>query len=163
MKNFFRSFDFPLMEENIDKDDIKVVIDFIKKLPRLTSGEKVKLFEKKWSQWLGVKYSVFVNSGSSANLLTIAALKIFANKDSKKRNEIIVPPLTWNSDILSVIRNGFKPKFCDVNFSNLSMNLEDIKKKINKKTIAVFLSHIQGFNALDAEFINLKEKKNIFN
>ena len=60
-----------LMQNNITDLDINVLISFLKRKPRLTSGQKVLEFEKKWSKWLGVKYSVFVNSGSSANLLSI--------------------------------------------------------------------------------------------
>ena len=71
------------------------------------SGQKnpkskyVKKFENKWSKWLGVKYSVFVNSGSSANLVTISILKMLY-----KKNEIILPSLTWVSDVNSVILNN---------------------------------------------------------
>ena len=95
-------FSHPLMHDNFTKADISAVIKLLKKKRIiLTQSENVKKFEKKWSNWLGVKYSVFVNSGSSANLLTIAALKILHQK--KNKNEIIVPTLTWVSDINSVI------------------------------------------------------------
>ena len=63
---------YPLMHNNITKNDINQVISFLKKNPVLTQSKKVEKFEKSWSKWLGVKYSVFVNSGSSANFLTIA-------------------------------------------------------------------------------------------
>ena len=89
-----------------------------------------------------IKISAFVNSGSSANFITLSILKAL-NKNDKK--EIIVPTLTWVSDINSVILNGFKPVL-DVNLSNLSMNDEEVIKKINKKTLGVFITHAQGFN-----------------
>ena len=146
----------PLMSNNITLDDINKVINFLKKKPILTQNKKVKEFEKKWSKWLGVKYSVFVNSGSSANFLTIAALKNFTNK-----KEIIVPSLTWISDIVSVIQNGFKPIFTDINLSNLSMREEDIISKINKNTAAVFLTHAQGFNGLNNKILKILKKKKI--
>ena len=146
----------PLMSNNITLDDINKVINFLKKKPILTQNKKVKEFEKKWSKWLGVKYSVFVNSGSSANFLTIAALKNFTNK-----KEIIVPSLTWISDIVSVIQNGFKPIFTDINLSNLSMKEEDIISKINKNTAAVFLTHAQGFNGLTNKILKILKKKKI--
>ena len=85
----------------------------------------VKEFEEKWSRWQGIKYSVFVNSGSSANLLSMAILKTkFPNG-----GEVIVPPLTWVSDISSVIQNGFKPVFIDINPRTLAI---DTKKTISK-------------------------------
>ena len=142
------------MSNNITQDDINKVINFLKKKPILTQNKKVKEFEKKWSKWLGVKYSVFVNSGSSANFLTIAALKNFTNK-----KEIIVPSLTWISDIVSVIQNGFKPIFTDINLTNLSMREEDIISKINKNTAAVFLTHAQGFNGLNNKILKILKKK----
>jgi CDP-6-deoxy-D-xylo-4-hexulose-3-dehydrase len=81
------------------------------------------------------------------------------NKD-KKKNEIIVPPLTWVSDINSIIFNGFKPVFCDINLENLSISESELSKKINIKTAAVFITHAQGFNGLTEKIVKLlKEKK----
>ena len=153
-------FKHSLMSNNFTKSDMNEVKKFINhKNITLTQSKKVKEFEKKWSRWLGAKYSVFVNSGSSANYITISALKII-NKN-KIKNEIIVPTLTWVSDINSVIMNGFKPVFVDINFSNLSMNVEEILKKISKKTLAVFITHAQGFNGLNNKLLQVLKKKKI--
>ena len=151
-------FKHTLMENNISKNDISVVIKFLKNNKKriFTQSKKVFQFEKKWSQWLGVNYSVFVNSGSSANFLTMNAVKILYGK-----GEVIVPPLTWSSDIVSVINNNFKPVFVDINLSNLAMNTSEIIKKITKKTKAVFLTHAQGFNGLDEKLIKILKKKKI--
>ena len=150
----------PLMHNNISGHDLSCVKRFFdqRKLI-LTQSKKVSEFEKKWSKWLNVKYSTFVNSGSSANFITISILK-FLNKN-KKKNEIIVPSLTWISDISSVILNGFKPVFVDINLKNLSMNNDEVLKKINKKTLAVFITHAQGFNGLDLKLLNTLKRKNI--
>lgn len=68
---------FPLMRNNILREDLDAVIEHLKQDdPILTNGENVREFEAEWSKWLGVKYSIFVNSGASANLLTMAILKI---------------------------------------------------------------------------------------
>ena len=147
-----------LMQENITKNDLNVVINFLKKKPRLTASKKVLEFEKKWSKWLGTKYSLFVNSGSSANLISIASLKIL-NKNLDK-NEIIVPSLTWSSDIASIIHCGFKPIFADVQYDTLCSNLENIKNKITKKTLAIFYTHAQGFDGFDENFLDFVQKKN---
>ena len=153
-------FSHPLMHDNFTKSDIKAVIKFLKKKNIiLTQSKNVKKFEYQWSKWLGVKYSVFVNSGSSANLLTIAALKILNKK--KNKNEILVPTLTWVSDINSVILNNFKPVFVDINPRNLCMSENEIYKKVNKKTLAVFLTHAQGFNGLSSKLISFLKKKKI--
>ena len=154
MKSFFH----PLMENNITKQDISSIFTFLKKNKKriFTQSEKVSQFEKAWSQWLGVKYSIFVNSGSSANLLTLLAVKILYGK-----GEIILPTLTWISDIASAIQNGFKPVFVDINPKNLCMDENDIIKKISKNTKAVFITHAQGFNGLSNNLIKILKKKRI--
>ena len=78
-----------------------------------------------------------------------------------KKKDLIVPSLTLVSDINSVIMNNFKPKFVDINLNNLSMDLNDVRKKINKDTAAVFLTHAQGFNGLNQEFLNFLKRKKI--
>ncbi|MFL2876006.1 MAG: DegT/DnrJ/EryC1/StrS family aminotransferase [Candidatus Pelagibacter sp.] len=152
-------FKHALMHNNFTKSDMQSVQKLLKaKNIILTQSSKVREFENKWSNWLGTKYSVFVNSGSSANFISLSILKSL-NKD-KKKNEIIVPTLTWVSDINSVLINGFKPVFVDINLSNLSMNNEEVLKKINKKTLAVFITHAQGFNGFTDNLLKkLKEKK----
>ena len=140
-------FTHQLMNNNYTNKDISAVKKFLKnKDVILTQSTKVQEFEKKWSKWLGVKYSTFVNSGSSANFITISILK--AMNKNKKKNEIIVPSLTWVSDINSVLMNGFKPVFVDIDLDTLSMSSKQVIKKINKKTLAVFITHAQGFNGL---------------
>ena len=148
----------PLMDNNITKIDLNDVKKLIsKKNPILTQSKQVMEFERKWSRWLGVKYSTFVNSGSSANFISISVLK--AQNKNKNKNEIIVPTLTWVSDINSVILNDFKPVFVDIDLKNLSMNVEDVINKISKKTLAVFITHAQGFNGLSSKLLNILKKK----
>ena len=149
-----------LMNNNFSNSDIAQVKNFLKsKNIILTQSKKVEEFEKKWSKWLGVKYSTFVNSGSSANYISISILKVL-NKN-KKKNEIIVPSLTWVSDINSVIMNGFKPVFVDIDLSTLSTSTEEIIKKISKRTLAVFITHAQGFNGLTDKLLKYLKKKDI--
>ena len=149
-----------LMHNNFDKNDFKEVKKLLNQTnPVLTQSKKVEEFEKKWSKWLNVKYSTYVNSGSSANFISISILK--ALNKNKKKNEIIVPSLTWVSDINSVIMNNFKPVFVDIDLKNLSMNIEQVKKKINKKTLAIFITHAQGFNGLNKDLIKIIKKKKI--
>ncbi len=156
MKKINKMFSHKLMEDNINSKDIKVLTDFIKKKPIFTNNKKVLEFEKAWSNWLGVKYSIFVNSGSSANLLSIAYLK-----NKFKQGEVIVPTLTWSSDIASVFHNNLKPVFVDIDLKNLAISFEEIKKKITKNTVAIFLTHILGINGLTNEIIKFCKKKKI--
>ena len=146
------------MRNNILREDLDAVIEHLKQDdPILTHGPNVRAFEDEWSEWLGVKYSVFVNSGASANLLTMAILKI----RYPEGGEIIVPPLTWISDIASVIQNGFTPVFVDIDPYTLGMKDDDVLSKINSKTRAVFITHVQGFDALTDKLIKELKKRNI--
>ena len=150
-------FSHPLMHNNFSRSDMYVAIKLLKqKNKTLTQSAKVMEFERKWSRWLGVKYSVFVNSGSSANLLTMNVLKILYGK-----GEVILPTLTWVSDINSVIQNNLKPVFVDINPKNLCMSVDQIIKKVNSKTLAVFMTHAQGFNGLNSKLLTFLKKKKI--
>ena len=154
MNNFY----LPLMSDNIDKEDVNALIDFLSQdqIPKLTNGPKVVEFENKWGEWLGTKYNLMVNSGASANELTMLALN-YIHGDG----EIIIPPLTWISDISSVIFSGFKPVFCDINLKNFSFDIEQLKQAITPNTNAIFLTHVLGINGLTDELLQLCKEKNI--
>ena len=146
------------MRNNILREDLDAVIEYLKQDdPILTNGANVRAFEEEWSEWLGTKYSVFVNSGASANLLTMAILKI----KHPEGGEVIVPPLTWVSDISSVLQNGFTPVFVDIDPYSLAMDTEQVLSKITDKTKAVFLTHVQGFNGLTDKLISKLKENNI--
>ena len=148
----------PLMHNNFTRADKNAAIKLLRmKNKNLTQSKYVKRFEEAWSKWLGVKYSVFVNSGSSANLLTMTALKILYGK-----GEILLPALTWISDVSSVIQNNFKPVFVDIDPRNLCMSEKEIFKRINKNTLAVFITHAQGFNGLSSKLIHFLKKKEYY-
>ena len=140
----------PLMQNNITREDLDAVIKHLQQdEPLLTQSKNVKAFEEEWAEWLGVKYSVFVNSGSSANQLTLAALRL----KYPEGGEVIVSPIGWVSDIAAVIQAGFIPVFADINPKHLGMDTKKIISKLNKNTKAVLLTHVQGFNALSDELL----------
>ena len=151
-------FYLPLMNDNIDREDINSVIDFLSqdKIPKLTNGPKVVEFENAWGKWLGTKYNLFVNSGASANELTMLALAHLVGE-----GEIIVPPLTWISDISSVLFAGHKLVFVDVNLTNLSFDIEKLKSAINPNTKAIFLTHVLGINGLTNDLLKICKDNNI--
>jgi CDP-6-deoxy-D-xylo-4-hexulose-3-dehydrase len=149
---------FPLMRNNIAREDLDALIEHLKQDdPILTNGPNVRAFEQEWNDWLGTKYSVLVNSGASANLLTLAILKL-RHPDG---GEVIVPPLTWVSDIASVLQNGFTPVFVDIDPSTLAMDSSKIINALTKRTRAVFLTHVQGFNGLSDELLRHLEHANV--
>lgn len=145
------------MKNNISRADLAAVIDFLRRDdPVLTQSSQVQEFEREWSEWLGAKHSVFVNSGSSANLLTITALREHCGL-----GEIIVPTLTWVSDIASVIQCGFKPVFVDIDRRTLGMDNAQIMSKLAPQTKAVFLTHVLGYNALSQALLDELAARNI--
>ena len=147
----------PLMQNNITRADLDAAIAFLQQDdPILTQSKQVQAFEKEWSEWVGVKYSVFVNSGSSANQVTMCALR-----ETYGVGEVIVPALTWVSDIASVIQAGLKPVFVDINPRTLGMDIDQIIEKITPQTKAVFLTHVLGYNALNQRLLDELEARNI--
>ena len=152
------SYNIPLMSDNVTREDINELITFLQQdpLPRLTNGPKVEEFERAWSDWLGVKHSIFVNSGTSANYMTMQLLRYLHGPC-----DIIVPPLTWVSDIASVINNGHNPVFVDINLSNLSFDINKLKEAITSNTKAIFLTHVLGLNGITDELLALCSDKNI--
>ena len=106
--------------------------DFVLNSNRFTNGPKVKEFENLWSDWLGVNHSVMVNSGASANFISIAMVKELVGE-----GEVIVPPLGWVSDVSSIAQLGMTPVFVDVDMSNFNITAENIKRAITSKTKAI--------------------------
>jgi len=140
---------WPLMRNNISRGDLDAVIRFLEQDdPILTQSAEVAAFEREWAGWLGVKHCVFVNSGSSANLITMAALR-----ESAGAGEIIVPTLTWVSDIASVLQCGFEPVFVDIDPQTLGMDLDQVIDSITPRTKGIFLTHILGYDALSDAFL----------
>jgi len=114
-----------LVKDTIDNKDIDRLVDWLKTYPRLSKGPITLEFENKFSNWLGTKYSVFVNSGSSANLLMLSTLK---QGNYLKNNKIVVPSTAWATDLAPVIQLGLEPILCDSNMEDLSADLEHLEK-----------------------------------
>jgi CDP-6-deoxy-D-xylo-4-hexulose-3-dehydrase len=146
------------MKNNISRSDLDALISYLQQDdPKLTHGPLVRKFEEEWSKWLGVKHSVMLNSGASANLLSMTALKILYPEGG----EVIVPPMAWVSDVAAILQNNFTPVFCDIKLNNLALDIEDVKRKITPKTKAILLIHILGYNGLSEELIQICKEKNI--
>jgi CDP-6-deoxy-D-xylo-4-hexulose-3-dehydrase len=149
---------WPLMRNNIAREDLDAVCDFLRQDdPVLTQSANVRAFEEEWSRWLGVKHSVFVNSGSSANLLTLAALRELYGPGG----EVIVPTITWVSDIAAVLHCGFTPVFVDIDPRTLGMDNGQVLAKITPRTRAVFLTHVLGYNALTRRLLDELRRRDI--
>lgn len=147
---------WPLMYNNITEGDADALVQFLSQrpLPILTNNKKVREFEKEWGKWLGTKFNVFVNSGSSANIITLAVL---ATTLDPKRREVIVSPLNWVSDISAILHAGLIPVFCDIDPRTLALDENEVEKKITERTGAILLTHILGYNGLTQKIKDLAE------
>jgi CDP-6-deoxy-D-xylo-4-hexulose-3-dehydrase len=149
---------WPLMRNNIARQDLDAVCNLLRQDdPVLTQSANVRAFEDEWSRWLGVKHSIFVNSGSSANLVTLAALRELYGPGG----EVIVPTITWVSDIASVLHCGFEPVFVDIDPRTLGMDNEQVLAKLTPRTRAVFLTHVLGYNALSRRLLDELRRRDV--
>lgn len=116
---------YALAERTIDETDIAELIDWLKTNPQLTQGPLVKQFEKTWSAWLGREYSVFVNSGSSANLVMYYALLLAGRL---KNNKVIVPAASWATTVAPAIQLGFEPIMCESDWQTFGLDLQHLEQ-----------------------------------
>ncbi|MBQ9273342.1 MAG: DegT/DnrJ/EryC1/StrS family aminotransferase [Succinivibrio sp.] len=144
------------MSNNIIPADIEALIAFLRTSNRFTNGPKVREFEDAWSDWLGVRHSLMVNSGSSANFITMSVLR-----DLYGPGEVIVPPITWESDLAAVFAAGLTPVFADVTLHNLALDEAAVMRVLSPKTRAVFLTHVLGFNGLSQSMLDLLAQRGI--
>ena len=149
-----------LVNDTINKKDIDRLIGWLKTYPRLTKGPVTKQVEDKWSKWIGRKYSVFCNSGSSANLLMLLALMEMGrlNKD----DSVVVPALAWATDLSPVMQLGLNPIICDVNLEDLSVDLHQLEQIfINDRPKALMLVSVLGLVPKMDKIVNLCEKHGV--
>jgi len=149
----------PLVKDTINKEDIDNLIEWLKTYPKLTKGEKTIEFEKLWSKWLGIKYSVYINSGSSANLAMIYAL-LQSNK--LKNNKIILPSVSWVTTVSPAIQLGMTPILCECDRDTLGLDinhLESLCKEHNPSVI--MLVHVLGFPNKMKEIKEICNKYNV--
>lgn len=116
-----------LAEDTITAKDYDRLGEWLQTYPRLTKGEQTVMFEAQWAAAMGTKYAVFVNSGSSANLLMIYAL-IAQGRFKNKMPKVVVPALSWITDISPVIQFGLEPVLVDCNLEDLSVDIIDLER-----------------------------------
>jgi CDP-6-deoxy-D-xylo-4-hexulose-3-dehydrase len=151
---------YPLLENAFSNFDILKGVNVLLSR-RITMSKITKKFEMQFGKFIGSKYCLMVNSGSSANLLAFFAL---INPKKKKKleqgDECLVPAVCWSTSLWPIIQSGLKPRFIDVELNTFSPSLEIIKKNINKKTKAVILINILGnCSEMDSirDFLNKKK------
>ena len=153
-------FKYKLAENTIDKSEITKLSKWILKSKKFTLGDKTKEFQNKFSKYLGVKNSVLVNSGSSANLLIAQSLL----ESGYLRNKLIIAPaLSWSTTVSPFIQLGYQVKLCDCSLENLGMDIKHLEYLCKKfKPSAIILVHVLGHSNNMKEILNICKKYKIY-
>jgi CDP-6-deoxy-D-xylo-4-hexulose-3-dehydrase len=150
-----------LVSDTIDKTDVNKLINWLSQdeIPRLTKGDITVDFENKWSKKIGVKSTTFVNSGSSAILLTLASLK---ESGKLKNHKIVVPSLSWLTDVSSPMQLGMDVVLCDCNLEDLSIDINHFKQIIKDEDPgSLILVSVLGLVPNMKEIIDICNENNI--
>lgn len=151
---------YHLAEDTIDNKDVDQLIDWLKTYPRLTKGKVTIQFEEKWSKWLGSEYSVFCNSGSSANLLMYATL-LYSNQ--LKNKKVIVPSVGWVTSIAPAMQFGFEPIMCEADPDTYGLDLDHLEKLLQEhQPSTVLLVQVLGVPHKMDRLMALKKKHGFF-
>jgi CDP-4-dehydro-6-deoxyglucose reductase, E1 len=148
-----------LIKDTIDNKDVDNLIEWLKTYPRLTKGAKTLEFESQFAEWIGTKHAVFVNSGSSANLLMVYALKYLG---ALTNNKIVVPSLSWATDLAPVLQYDIEPVLVDCNLDNLSVDLEHLEEVFKTENPdAMILVSVLGLSPDIDKIVELCDKYNV--
>ena len=151
------NFSWPLMHDNVSRQDLDALIAYLSRAnPRLTHGPQVQDFEHKWAEWVGTAEAVMVNSGSSANDLTMLALR-----EMYGDGEVILSPLGWVSDVAAILHAGLRPIFVDIDPVTLGPASDQVLASLSDRTRAVLMVHILGLNALTSEVVQGCQTANV--
>ena len=130
---------------------------------QITMSVLTKKFEKEFARYVGAKYALMVNSGSSANLLAFFALiNPMKNKKLKFGDECLIPSLCWSTSLWPIVQSGLKPKFIDIDKKTLNISIEQIKKQITKKTKAIMAVHVLGNSTNMDELKKITKNRKIY-
>ena len=129
----------------------------------VTMGSKVKQFEEKFAKYIGTKHAIMVNSGSSANLLSLAILTnpSFSQK-LNSGDEVITPALTWSTTVYPIVNNGLKPVFVDVDPLTFCLDENKIEEAISKNTKAIMPVHLLGNTANMSKIRDIANRHDLF-
>ena len=154
MKKLF----YPLVKNPFSEKDIQEGIKVLKS-KQLTLGSQTHALENYFKKKFKVKFNAMVNSGSSANLLAFQTLiNPYRKKRLKVNDEVLIPALCWPTSFWPIIQSNLKPIFVDCNKHNLNIDLNDLEKKITKKTKCLMLIHVLGHCANMDQIMKIVKK-----
>ncbi|EAJ2920106.1 DegT/DnrJ/EryC1/StrS family aminotransferase [Campylobacter coli] len=149
---------YTLASSTWDEKELQAIQEVIKN-DMFTMGEKVVKFEKDFATFVSSKYAVMTSSGSTANLIAIAALFYTKNPKLRRGDEVIVPAVSWSTTYYPLYQYGLKLKFVDIDLETLNYDLEALKNAINDKTKMIMVVNLLG-NPNEFDVINnlIKDK-----
>ena len=155
-------FDFPLIESTYDKEEIIAMMKLLT-TNRLTMGKNVFEFEKQFAKYVGSKYAIMVNSGSSANLLSMAVATNYLRKNRLfSGDKILVPNICWSTSVWPIIQMNLKPVFVDVDDKTMNINIEDLRRKITPDVKGIVAVHILGNCTNMSQLMKIVNDNNLF-
>ena len=134
---------YPLASSTWDEKEIEAINGVIAK-DMYTMGAGVKQFEENFAEYVNSRYAVMVNSGSSANLIAVAAMFFTKNPKLKRGDEVIVPAVSWSTTYYPLAQYGLKLKFVDVDLHTLNFDLEQLKKAVSDQTKMILAVNLLG-------------------
>ena len=152
----YRSNPYDLAVDTISEEDLSALAQWIAAYPRLTMDQVTRRFEQEWARWLGVRYGVMTNSGSSANLLMYAALD---STGRAGRRRVIVPATGWATTIAPAIQLGWRPDMCGTDPSTYGLDAGHLRRLLEREPAdAVILVHTLGVPAQMGPLLELQQR-----
>jgi len=151
---------FELTSSTWNKEEKQAIIGVINS-NMYTMGKNVKEFEERFANYFGMKYGVMTNSGSSANLTSVASLFYKRDNPLKRGDEVIVPCISWATTYHPLQQYGLKLKFVDIDLYTLNIDAEELRKSITKNTKMVVVVSILGNPCQFDEITKLCKENNI--
>jgi len=153
---------YPLLENAFSNEDILTAIEVLLS-QKITMSKITKQFEHEFAKFMGVKYALMVNSGSSANLLASFALTNPKKKNNLKiGDKFIIPAICWATSLWPLVQCGLKPIFMDVNLNNFCLDEKKLNQKILDKVKAIVMVHVLGNSSNINEMSKLAKKNGIY-
>ena len=155
-------FQIPLAVPSYDHEEVIDALDSMLST-WVTMGKKVKSFEEQFSNYIGCKNGIMVNSGSSANLLALSVLTNSAiDKPMQKKSLVITPAVTWATTISPIVQVGCRPLFVDVDLDTLCVNIEAIRNAVNSETSCILPVHLMGNPCDMKEICDIADENNLY-
>ena len=153
---------YPLSPDSFSNEDIIKGIEILL-TKKITMSEITKKFEKEFAKFIGSKYALMVNSGSSANLLaTFALINPLKRNKLNRGDECLIPSLCWSTSLWPIVQAGLIPKFVDIDPKTLNISISDLKNKISKKTKAIMSVHVLGNSTNMNELMKIVKKNKLY-